>query len=99
MGKLKDMWLMPFRLITAVMAIFTRNRNIIRKIKRQPLIANVMKYGALLTAIIWLSLAMLAKDEEKSRLTDSVKQLWPETEVSTTESPAEQPKQPKQPSN
>lgn len=83
---------MPFRLITAVMAIFTSNRNRLRKIKEQTLVSSVVKYGALLTAIIWLTLALLAKDEDKNRLTESVKQLWSETRDSTANSSPEQPK-------
>jgi hypothetical protein len=92
-GKLKDMWLMPFRLITAVMAIFTSNRNRLRKIKEQTFISSVVKYGALLTAIIWLALALLAKDEDKNRLTESVKQLWSETRDGTADSSPEHPNQ------
>jgi len=32
-----------------------------------------------LTMLIWLAIAMLAKEEDKKRLNDAVRGLWPET--------------------
>ena len=39
-----------------------------------------MKYGMVLTMLIWLAIAMLAKEEDKKHLNDAVRGFWPETE-------------------
>ena len=38
-----------------------------------------MKYGMVLTMLIWLAIAMLAKEEDKKHLNDAVRGFWPET--------------------
>jgi hypothetical protein len=74
---LKDMYLMPFRAIASGIRLFARNRNRMREFISQPVVAKILRYAMLLTLFIWLALALLAKDEEKNRLTDAVKELWP----------------------
>ena len=39
-----------------------------------------MKYGMVLTLLIWLAIAMLANEEDKKRLNDAVRGFWPEIE-------------------
>ncbi|MET0047340.1 MAG: hypothetical protein ABW066_06125 [Sedimenticola sp.] len=89
--KLKDMWLTPFRLIGSLMEVFISNRKFFRKIKQEKFIANLITYGALITAVVWLTIAMLATDEQKSRLTEAMKELWYETKNNSTEVSPEQP--------
>ena len=48
-----------------------------REFISQPVVAKILRYAMLLTLFIWLALALLAKDEQKNRLTDAVKELWP----------------------
>ena len=90
MGKLKQIWLMPIHLIVAVMEIFTSNRDQFRKLKERRFVAGVLKVGALITVVVWLVLALMAQDQEKSRLSDSLEQLWPETRERPTETPPAQ---------
>ena len=75
---------MPFRFIVAVMEIFSSNRDYFRRLKEQRVVAKVVKIGALITVILWLALALLAENEDKNRLTESLKQFW--SEVSDSES-------------
>jgi hypothetical protein len=88
MEYLKDMYLMPFRVISAGMKIFIRNRNRVRDFIRQPGIAKTLKYGMMLTLLVWLAIALLSKDEENNRLTDAVNNLWSKTtdDISKTNS-------------
>ena len=76
---LKDMYLAPFRMIMSGMKLFVRNRNRVRDFVRRPVIANILKYGMLLTLFIWLAIALLASDEQKNRLSQAVKELWSTT--------------------
>lgn len=85
---LKDMYLAPFRAILSGMKLFVRNRNRVRDFVRRPVIANILKYGMLLTLFIWLAIALLASDEEKDRLTQALKEMWSNT---TGETPQSEP--------
>ena len=94
---LKRLWLFPLRLIGAVMTIFQSNRIRLGEFKRQRLVAGVLKYGALVTLLLWLVLAMIAGDEGRNRLTESVKQLWPGTAPGPLEDGAAAPAPPPAP--
>jgi hypothetical protein len=85
---LKDMYLMPFRAIASGIRLFARNRNRMREFVSQPVIAKILKYAMLLTLLIWLALALLAKDEDKNRLSEAVKELWPKTMDDTSQTDA-----------
>ena len=76
----RELFAAPFRLISAVVDIFVSNRNRIRDFLSIPRVANTLKYGMVLTMLIWLAIAMLAKEEDKKRLNDAVRDFWPETE-------------------
>ena len=62
------------------MTLYQSNRDRLREFKRKRLVAGVLKYGALITLALWLLLALMAGDQGRDRLTESVKQLWPGTE-------------------
>ena len=93
MEKLKEMWLMPFRFIVAVMEIFSSNRDYFRRLKERSVVAKVVKFGALITIALWLALALLAENEDKNRLTESLNQFWSGIRGDKTESGPEQPRQ------
>lgn len=84
---------MPFRLVTAAMRIFSSNRNYIRELKEQGVVANVLKYGALITVVLWLALALLAKNEDKNRLNESLNRFWSEVSDSVPDTSPEEQKQ------
>jgi hypothetical protein len=81
-----DMQRMPFRAIVAVMENFSRNRRRVRDFVRQPRIANTLKYGMMLTLLVWLVIALIFKGDEDNRLTEAVNNLW-----STTTSDSSKP--------
>ena len=70
---------MPFRAIVAVMENFSRNRRRVRDFVRQPRIANTLKYGMMLTLLVWLVIALIFKGDEDNRLTEAVNNLWSTT--------------------
>ena len=74
-----DMQRMPFRVIVAVMENFSRNRRRVRDFVRQPRIANTLKYGMMLTLLVWLVIALIFKGDEDNRLTEAVNNLWSTT--------------------
>jgi len=74
-----DMQRMPFRAIVAVMENFSRNRRRVRDFVRQPRIANTLKYGMMLTLLVWLVIALIFKGDEDNRLTEAVNNLWSTT--------------------
>ena len=76
LGRLKEIYLMPFRAIAAALKLFGRNRDRIREFSRRPRVATTLKYGMLITMLAWLAIALLNRDEDDSRLTDAVKNLW-----------------------
>ena len=80
MSIFRELYAAPFRLISAVAGIFVRNRNRIQNFLSIPRVANTLKYGMVLTMLIWLAIAMLAKEEDKKRLNDAVRGFWPEIE-------------------
>jgi hypothetical protein len=80
MSIFRELYAAPFRLISAVVDIFVSNRNRIRDFLSIPRVANTLKYGMVLTMLIWLAIAMLAKEEDKKRLNDAVRGFWPEIE-------------------
>lgn len=91
---LKDMYLAPFRMILSGMKLFVRNRNRVRDFVSKPLLANILKYGMLLTLFIWLAIALLASDEDKNRLTEAVEEMWSKTTGETRQTeptPANKP--------
>lgn len=59
-----------------------------REYVSQPVIAKILRYAMLLTLFIWLALALLAKDEDKHRLSEAVKELWPNTKGDTSQTDA-----------
>jgi len=73
--RIKDFYLMPFRAIAAGGRLFGRNRRRIREFTRRPQLAEILKYGMLITLLTWLAVAMLNKEED-NRLTEATKQLW-----------------------
>jgi len=81
---------MPFRVIVAVMENFSRTRKRIRDFVSQPRIANTLKYGMMLTLLVWLVIALIFKGEEDNRLSEAVNNLWSTTTdvISKPESPA-----------
>lgn len=74
-----DMQRMPFRAIVAVMENFSRNRRRVRDFVRQPRIANTLKYGMMLTLLVWLVIALIFKGDEDNRLTEAANNLWSTT--------------------
>ena len=80
MSIFRELYAAPFRLISAAAGIFASNRNRIRNFLSIPRVANTLKYGMVLTLLIWLAIAMLAKEEDKKRLNDAVRDFWPEIE-------------------
>ena len=80
MSIFRELYAAPFRLISAAVRVFVSNRNRIRSFLSIPRVADTLKYGMVLTMLIWLAIAMLAKEEDKKRLNDAVRGFWPETE-------------------
>ena len=87
MGQLKDMYLMPFRAIAAAMRMFVRNRNRVRDFARQPRVANTLKYGMMITLLLWLAIALFNRDDD-DRLAKALKDLWPATTTDAANSKA-----------
>ena len=71
-----DMQRMPFRVIVAVMENFSRTRKRIRDFVSQPRIASTLKFGMMLTLLVWIVIALFTMGEEDNRLTDAVNNLW-----------------------
>ena len=71
-----EMQRMPFRVIVAVMENFSRTRKRIRDFVSQPRIASTLKFGMLLTLLVWIVIALFTMGEEDNRLTDAVNDLW-----------------------
>ena len=80
MNIFRELYAAPFRLVSAVVRIFISNRNRMRNFLSIPNVANTLKYGMVLTLLIWLAIAMLAKEEDKKRLNDAVRGFWPDIE-------------------
>jgi len=74
--RLKEIWLMPFRAIAAALKLFSRNRGRIREFGRRPRVAATLKYGMLITMLLWLAIALLNRGEDDRRLTDAIENLW-----------------------
>jgi hypothetical protein len=74
--RLKHFYLAPFRAIAAAFRVFSRNRDRVRRFVRQPKVASVIKYGMLVTMLLWLAIALLNRDEDDSRLNDALRGLW-----------------------
>jgi len=70
---------MPFRVIVAVMENFSRTRKRIRDFISRPRIASALKFGMLLTLLVWLVIALIYMGEEDNRLADEVNNLWSNT--------------------
>jgi len=72
----KESYLMPFRAIAAAIRRFSRNRGMIRDFGRRPGVATALKYGMLITMLLWFAIALLNRGEDDNRLTDAVEGLW-----------------------
>jgi len=70
---------MPFRVIVAVMENFSRTRRRIRDFVSRPRIASTLKFGVMLTLLVWIVIALFTIGEEDNRLTDAVNELWSTT--------------------
>ena len=77
--RLKHFYLAPFRVIAAAFRLFSRNRDRVRRFVRQPKVATAIKYGMLVTMLLWLAIALLNRDEDDSRLNDALQDLWSNT--------------------
>jgi len=74
--RLKHFYLAPFRAIAAAFGVFSRNRDRVRRFVRQPKVASAIKYGMLVTMLLWLAIALLNRDEDDGRLNDALRGLW-----------------------
>ena len=83
LNRIKDMYLMPFRAIAAAMRQFKRNRDRVRAFSRRPGVAATLKWGMFITLLLWLLIAFLNRGEQDNRLSDAVRELWPEPSGST----------------
>ena len=80
MGRLKELYFAPFRLIAATARTFVRNRNRVRHLLSTPKVAATLKYGMVLTLMIWIAIFLLAREEDTKRLNDVVRSFWPKGE-------------------
>ncbi len=73
---IKRIWLAPLRLLGHLIDIFAANRARLGELKRRKLVGALLKFGALVTLVAWLLLALTA-DDGQDRLNEAVRQLWP----------------------
>ena len=63
------------QLINAIARVFAGNRSRLRNLASKPGVAKSLKLGMLITMLLWLSIALLAKKDQDNRLTEAVQGL------------------------
>ena len=63
----------PFVMIVWVMETYTKNRAQFKTFLAKPRVALAFKVALALTAVAWLSVALMANQKDGERLTDAVK--------------------------
>ena len=70
----------PFVMIVWIMETYASNRTRLRVFMAQPRVTTAFKVMLALTAVIWLGIALMAKEESGQRLTDAISDLRSDTE-------------------
>jgi hypothetical protein len=55
---------------------FSHTRKRIHDFVSQPRIASTLKFGMMLTLLVWIVIALFTMGEEDNRLTEAVNDLW-----------------------
>ncbi|MBL4748209.1 MAG: hypothetical protein JKY17_05400 [Magnetovibrio sp.] len=63
----------PFVVIVWVMETYTKNRARLKAVMARPRVSFAFKMLLVLTAVIWITVAILANGKQGGRLTDAVK--------------------------
>ncbi|MDH3335919.1 MAG: hypothetical protein OEL50_04670 [Rhodospirillaceae bacterium] len=84
MKKLPD-WLIsylrqPFVFIVWVMETYAINTARLRIFMSKPTVAKVFKLAITLTVVTWIFVGLMANEEDRSRLTDTLKGFWGEVQ-------------------
>jgi len=80
----------PFVMIVWVMETYRLNRQRSKAFTARERIAKALKAVAVVTTIVWLAIAVLAKPDSGQRLTDAVQGLWSDTRAVGAQRAAEQ---------
>lgn len=83
----------PFVAIVWVMETYAKNRALLKQFMVRDRVANVFKIAIVVTVLIWLGIALTAKDEDGQRLTDAVKDFWSDTQDLSEQRKARQAEQ------
>lgn len=70
----------PFVMIVWVMETYAKNRERLRAFLAQPRVAGTLKWAIVLTAVVWLVVGFMASDEDRGRLTETLKAFWTDTQ-------------------
>lgn len=80
MSGLKAYFRAPFVMIVWVMETYSKNRERLKAFMAQPRTAKIFKGAIVLTALVWVVIALIANDQQGQRLTDAMKSFWSETQ-------------------
>lgn len=70
----------PFVGIVWVMDTYGKNRERLKAFMAQPRAQRAFKGVVLLTALVWIAIAVMASDVQRQRLTDAVMGAWSDTQ-------------------
>ncbi len=70
----------PFIAIVWVMETYRKNRERLRTLMALPLVVKIFKMLLAVTLLSWLTLAFMANEEQKERLTNAIRDVWSYTQ-------------------
>jgi len=70
----------PFVFIVWMMETFTKNRNRIKEYLARPRVSFAFKVMLAMTALAWVTIAIVASEDSQSRLSNAIKGLWSEVQ-------------------
>ncbi|OEJ67008.1 hypothetical protein [Magnetovibrio blakemorei] len=80
----------PFIIIVWMMETYSKNRQRLRTFMAQPGTKTAFKWAITVTALAWIVIAFMARDEHGQRLNDALIGVWGDTQTLIEEREAKQ---------
>lgn len=77
----KEFYAVPFRVFRFFMHHFIRNRNRLKVFMSDGRVSSIFAGIIVITAAIWIVVAMNADETDRNRLTDAVEGFWSDTQA------------------